>query len=81
MVLRDCGISSLAIVGVVLEVGVEPRARDAADLGFLPVLIADACGSVNEGARKRSLDALAFGGNCIVMDSARICDLLVRGGQ
>jgi nicotinamidase-related amidase len=81
MVLRDCGISSLAIVGVVLEVGIEPTARHAADLGLLPVLIADACGSVNEEARKRSLDALAFGGNCIVTDSARICDLLVRGGQ
>jgi biuret amidohydrolase len=81
MVLRDCAISSLAIVGVVLEVGIEPTARHAADLGFLPVLIADACGSVSEGARKRSLDALAFGGNCIVTDSARICDLLVRGGQ
>jgi nicotinamidase-related amidase len=36
MVLRHCGISSLAIVGVVLEVGIEPTARHAADSGFLP---------------------------------------------
>lgn len=80
MALRDCGTSSIAIVGVVLEVGIEPTLRHAADLGFLPVLVADACGSVNEAARKRSLDALAFGGS-IVTDSATVCDLLTRGGQ
>jgi nicotinamidase-related amidase len=79
--LRDCGIIAVAIVGVVLEVGIEPTMRHAADLGFLPVLIADACGSVNEQARKRSLDALAFGSGNIVTDSATICDLLARGGQ
>jgi nicotinamidase-related amidase len=78
--LRDCGVSAIAIVGVVLEVGIEPTIRHAADLGFLPILIADACGSVNEQARKRSLDALTFGGS-IVTDSATICDLLARGGQ
>jgi len=80
MALRDCGISAVAIVGVVLEVGIEPTIRHAADLGFLPVLIADACGSVNEAARKRSLDALTFSGS-IVTDSATVCGLLPRGGQ
>lgn len=81
MALRDCGISAIAIAGVVLEVGIEPTIRHAADLGFLPVLIADACGSVNEQARKRSLDALTFGGNTIVTDSETICGLLARGGK
>jgi nicotinamidase-related amidase len=76
--LRDCGISAIAIVGVVLEVGIEPTIRHAADLGFLPVLITDACGSVNEQARKRSLDSLAFTGS-IVTESATMCDLLTRG--
>jgi nicotinamidase-related amidase len=80
MSLRDCCISAIAIVGVVLEVGIEPTIRHAADLGFLPVLIADACGSVNEQARKRSLDALSFSGS-IVTDSATICDVLARGGK
>jgi biuret amidohydrolase len=80
MSLRDCGISVIAIVGVVLEVGIEPTIRHAADLGFLPVLIADACGSVNEQARKRSLDTLTFAGS-IVTDSATICELLARGGK
>ena len=81
MALRDCGIGAIAIVGVVLEVGIEPTVRHAPDLGFLPVLIADACGSVDEKARKRSLEGLSFGGGSIVTESRSICDLLARGGQ
>jgi hypothetical protein len=69
---------NIGIIGVG-NIGSGPRL--AADLGFLPVPIADACGSVNEVARKRWLDALAFGGGCIVTDSAAICNLLFRGGQ
>ena len=79
MALRDCGISAVAIVGVVLEVGIEPTLRHGADLGFLPVLVADACGSVNEQARRRSLDTLTFGGSTIMTDSATIGGLLARG--
>lgn len=33
LVLRDCGILAIAIAGVALEVGIEPTARHAADLG------------------------------------------------
>lgn len=80
MALRDCAIGAVAIVGVVLEVGIEPTVRHAADLGFLPVLVADACGSVNERARQRSLESLKFAG-AIVTDSSTICDLLARGGE
>jgi biuret amidohydrolase len=43
--LRDCGITAIAIVGIAMEVGIEPTARHAADLGFIPVIIADACGA------------------------------------
>jgi nicotinamidase-related amidase len=80
MALRDCAISAVAIVGVVLEVGIEPTVRHAADLGFLPVVISDACGSVNDVARKRALESLAFGGGSILTDTAPMCDLLIRGG-
>ena len=44
-VLRDRGITTLALVGAVLEIGIEPTARHAADLGFLPVVVEDAWGS------------------------------------
>jgi nicotinamidase-related amidase len=46
--LRDCGISSITIVGIATEVGIEPTARHAADLCFIPVIIADACGGGDE---------------------------------
>ena len=35
--LRDCGISAVAIVGIAMEIGIEPTARHAADLGLIPV--------------------------------------------
>ena len=54
-VLRDCGVTSVAIVGVALEIGIEPTARHAADLGYVPVVIRDACGAW--GCRRRRLVA------------------------
>ena len=45
--LRDRGVTTLALVGAVLEIGIEPTARHAADLGFLPVVVEDACGIVD----------------------------------
>ncbi len=38
VVLRDRGVATLILVGAVLEIGIEPTARHAADLGFLPVV-------------------------------------------
>ncbi len=43
--LRDRGITTLAICGIALEIGIEPTVRHAADLGIVPVVIADACGA------------------------------------
>jgi biuret amidohydrolase len=58
--LRDRGITTLVLVGAVLEIGIEPTARHAADLGFLPVVVADACGIVEPDAAQRSLDSLDY---------------------
>src|SRR5262249_31160046 len=54
--LRDCQLIAVAIVGVALEVGIEPTVRHAADLGFVPVVVADACGSGDPGAGRRALE-------------------------
>jgi nicotinamidase-related amidase len=64
--LRDCGIRALAVVGLAIEVGIEPTARHAADLGLIPVIVADACGSGREDAARRSLDSLEFAGDSIL---------------
>jgi nicotinamidase-related amidase len=74
--LRDCGIRALAITGVALEVGIEPTARHAADLGLIPVIIADACGSGHADAARRSLESLRFSGDAIITDLASVRRLL-----
>jgi nicotinamidase-related amidase len=74
--LRDCGIRALAIVGVAIELGIEPTARQAADLGIIPIVVADACGSGHEEAAARSLTSLEFGGDAIITDVAAFRRLL-----
>ena len=58
--LRDRGVTTIALVGAVLEIGIEPTARHAADLGFLPVVVEDACGIVDPAAAERSLASLDY---------------------
>jgi len=60
MVLRDCGVNAFAIVGAVTEIGIEPTVRHGADLGFIPVIVADACGSVDAAAGERALASLDY---------------------
>jgi nicotinamidase-related amidase len=76
--LRDCGISALAIVGIAMEIGIEPTARHAADLGLIPVIIADACGTGHADAAKRSLESLAFAGDAMITDVAQFGELMAR---
>jgi biuret amidohydrolase len=60
LALRDRGVTTLVLVGAVLEIGIEPTARHAADLGLLPVVVEDACGIVEPEAAQRSLDSLDY---------------------
>jgi biuret amidohydrolase len=66
----------IAIAGIAMEIGIEPTARHVADLGFIPVIIADACGTGHEDAAKRSLDSLAFAGDSLITDTSEFCRLL-----
>lgn len=79
LALRDCGILSVAIVGIATEIGIEPTARHAADLGFIPVIVEDACGAGDEAAAQRSLESLRFAGDAIISDVETFTDLLKRG--
>jgi nicotinamidase-related amidase len=80
IILRDCGLSAFAIVGVATEIGIEPTVRHGADLGYIPVVVTDACGAGHEEAAKRSLDGLAFSGDALLTDTATITALLSRAG-
>jgi nicotinamidase-related amidase len=80
LVLRDCGIDSFAIVGVATEVGIEPTARHAADLNYLPIIVEDACGAGHQEAAERALEGLRFSGDSLITDLATICPLLRKRG-
>src|SRR5262245_24666370 len=74
--LRDCGINAFLVVGVAMEVGIEPTVRHGADLGYIPIVVTDACGAGHAEAAERSLAALRYAGDALFTDVAEICDLL-----
>src|SRR5712671_335429 len=78
IVLRDCGLVAFAIVGVATEIGIEPTVRHGADLGYIPVVVTDACGAGHEEAAKRSIEGLAFSGDALLTDTATFTALLGR---
>ena len=78
LALRGAGVEAIAVVGVATEIGIEPTVRHAGDLGFIPVLITDACAAGNDEAGARALDTLRFLGDAMVTDVAGFRDALSR---
>ncbi len=76
MALRDLGLVSFAIVGIATEIGIEPTVRHGADLGYIPVLVDDACGAGNEEAARHSLELLEHAGDALITETATISALL-----
>jgi nicotinamidase-related amidase len=68
-ILRDCGLISFAIVGIATEIGIDPTIRHGADLGFIPVMVQDACGVGHAEAGQWSVSALTFMGDAIMTDT------------
>lgn len=79
--LRDCGINSFVIVGIALEVGIEPTVRHGMDLSYIPVVVTDACGYGNSAAAQRSLAALAFTGGTLQCDCPAVIEIFRRTSQ
>ena len=71
--LRDCGIAAFAIVGIAMEVGIEPTAKHGADLGYIPVVIKDACGFGHRDAAERSVASLEFAGDSMLTTVDAFC--------
>ena len=71
--LRDCGIDAFAIVGIAMEIGIEPTARHGADLGYIPVVVRDACGFGHRDAAARSIASLEFAGDSLLTNVETIC--------
>jgi nicotinamidase-related amidase len=66
--LRDGGVVGVAIVGIALEIGIEPTVRHATDLGFVPLVLSDACGRGSVEAGARALETMRFVGEAIIGD-------------
>lgn len=78
LALRDCGISAFAIAGIAMEIGIEPTVRHGADLGFIPVVIKDACGYGHRDAAERSIASLEFAGDALLTSVDALCAQLER---
>ncbi len=76
MALRDLGISTFVIAGVALEIGIGPTVWHAVDLGFIPVVVTDACGGRDHPAMRRVLDDFRFSGDPLLTDTGTITPLL-----
>jgi biuret amidohydrolase len=74
--LRDSGIAGLAIAGIALEIGIEPTVRHATDLGFVPIILTDACGCGNREAADRTIATMRFIGEAMLIDVATFTSLL-----
>jgi biuret amidohydrolase len=76
LALRGAGIGALAVVGVATEIGIEPTVRHAGDLGFIPVVVTDACAAGNADAGERAIESLRFLGDALLTDVAEFSGAL-----
>jgi biuret amidohydrolase len=72
LALRDCGIQCFLIVGVALEIGIDITCRHGADLGFVPIVVREACGAGHQDAAERALLTLEFLGDTVLTDLATV---------
>lgn len=83
--LRDLGMSAFVVVGIALEIGIEPTVRHALDLGYIPIVIADLCGSRTDELHANSLRTLSDTGEVIVTTSSEwlsaVAQYRLRHGQ
>lgn len=70
LALRGCEVGAVAVVGVATEIGIEPTVRHAGDLGFVPVVVTDACAAGDPAAGARALETLRFLGDALLTDVA-----------
>ena len=81
MALRDCGMQSFLIAGIAMEIGIDITARHGADLGFIPIVVRDACGAGHSDAAERALQTLEFLGDTVITDSSALAAEMRSVGQ
>jgi biuret amidohydrolase len=79
--LRDARIESFIIAGIALEVGIEPTVRHGADLNYIPIVVADACGSMTQELKDGTLHSFETTGEVISVTTTQITSLMARNGK
>lgn len=70
--LRNIGIETLVVTGFLTDQCIDHTIRDAADRGFYPICIADACASHSQARHDNALSA--FSGYCRTMTTAEMLE-------
>ena len=78
LALRGAGVETMAIVGVATEIGIEPTVRHAGDLGFIPIVVTDACAAGNADAGARAMEQLRFLGDAFLTEVAGFSEALAE---
>jgi len=73
--LRNIGIDTLVVTGFLTDQCVDHTVRDAADRGFYPVCISDACATHSKDRHDHALNA--FRGYCRTMTTAEVEDMII----
>lgn len=79
MALRDCDIKTFMICGIATEIGIDPTVRHGADLGFIPIVIEDACGHGHKESADRSMENIRFMGDAFVTSVAAAVEAMHQG--
>ena len=72
--LRDCGLKTFLLCGVATEIGLEPTVRHGADLGFIPILVEDACAGGHQEAADRAMASMRFMGDAMFCTTADLSE-------
>ena len=59
-ILRERGVTDVAVAGLATQYSVEHTVRHAADLGYSVTMVRDCCGSANAAAAEASFAAMAL---------------------
>jgi nicotinamidase-related amidase len=76
VLLRARGVDTLAFAGVATNASVEGTARQASDLGYHTIIVADACSAADDGAHNASIASLGLLAE--IATSSQIIEALAR---
>ena len=77
--LRNIGIDTLVVTGFLTDQCVDHTVRDAADRGFYPICLPDACATRSEARHESALKA--FAGYCRTMTTAQLVAAIVAAAR